>query len=114
MIPDSATSIGNWAFYYNKLTSVKIGSSVQTIGEKAFADNNARSNRNKLVSVVIPPSVTSIGKLAFYYNKLTSVVISKALYNKKDWAFSGNPVFLEFYEYNANAPGNKGQYLGRN
>ena len=84
-IPDSVTSIGDYAFFasYN-LTSITIPESVITIGNWSFSDclelssitipNSVKSLGNyafngceSLRSVVIPDSVTSIGKSAFFY-----------------------------------------------
>ena len=62
------TTIGDWAFAWNALTSVTIGDSVTTIGVGAFRGN-------ALTSVTIPDSVTTIGNGAFYFNDLTSVTI---------------------------------------
>jgi hypothetical protein len=67
-IPDSVISIGLLAFGSNALTSLTIGNSVTTIGGAAFANN-------QLTSVTIPDSVTGIGYSAFYDNQLTSVTI---------------------------------------
>ena len=71
VIPDtlggnSVTTIGNYAFYNNALTSVTIPNSVTTIGNYAF-------EANALASVTIPNSVTTIGASAFEGNLLTSV-----------------------------------------
>ena len=61
IIPDSVTSIGDYAFYgCTALTSVSIPDSVTSIGHSAFYDCTA------LTSVSIPDSVTSIGRSAFY------------------------------------------------
>ena len=63
-IPNSVTSIGNYAFYKcSGLTSVTIPNSVTSIGESAF------SGCSGLTSVTIPNSVTSIGSYAFYLVK---------------------------------------------
>ena len=62
----SVTSIGEYAFRENALTSVTIPDSVTSIGEYAFEDN-------ALTSVTIPDSVTSIGGGAFADNALTTV-----------------------------------------
>ena len=72
VIPNSVTSIGNYAFYdCDGLTSVTIGNSVTSIGEYAFYECSG------LTSVTIPNSVTSIGEEAFYFcSGLTSVHIS--------------------------------------
>ena len=82
-IPDSVTSIGDWAFAccWN-LTSVEIPCSVTSIGNSAFFGCNG------FISVVIPNSVTSIAKEAFSNcNLLTSVVIGNSVTSIGDGAF---------------------------
>ena len=60
VIPDSVTSISDYAFYgCTGLTSIVIGDSVTSIGMHAFWDCT------RLTSIVIPDSVTSIGRFAF-------------------------------------------------
>ena len=74
-IPNSVTSIGHCAFYYcSGLTSVTIGNSVTAIGAYAFRDCTG------LTSITIPNSVTSIGSYAFdYCTGLTSVIIPNSV-----------------------------------
>ncbi len=61
VIPNSVTTIGNYAFYgCSDLTSVTIPNSVTSIGDDAFY------GCSDLTSVTIPNSVTSIGSDAFY------------------------------------------------
>ena len=74
-IPNSVTSIGNYAFSEcSGLTSVTIPNSVTLIGEYAFADCSG------LTSVTIPNSVESLGGWAFgYCSGLTSVTIGNSV-----------------------------------
>ena len=59
-IPDSVTTIGNYAFYHcQKLNSVTIGNGVTRIGSLAFSGCS-------LYTVSIPSSITAIGSRAFY------------------------------------------------
>jgi len=58
-IPNSVTTIRNWAFSCSRLIFISIPSSVTSIGEYAF------ENCQDLTSVIIPNSVTSIGEGAF-------------------------------------------------
>jgi hypothetical protein len=77
------TSIGDSAFYDNKLSSVSIPNSVTSIGGEAFA-------YNQLTSVIIPNWVTAIGDRAFYYNQLTSVSIPNSVTSIGGEAFAYN------------------------
>ena len=83
-IPNSVTSIGDYAFYEcTSLTSITIPNSVTSIGDYAFL--NCRS----LTSVTIPNSVTSIGDYAFYdCESLTSVTIPDSVTSIGDSTFS--------------------------
>ena len=82
-IPDSVTSIGDWAFAQcTGLTSVTIGNSVTSIGEAAFWLCTS------LTSVTIPNSVTSIGSSAFSMCvSLTSVTIPDSVTSIGNGAF---------------------------
>ncbi len=63
-IPDTVTSIGDYAFYYcQSLESVTIPDSVTDIGEYAF------SGCSSLASIIIGKGVAVIDNYAFYYCK---------------------------------------------
>ena len=74
-IPNSVTSIGDFAFYYcYRLTSITIPNSVTSIGGGAFFFCSG------LKSITIPNSVTSIGGRAFYLcDGLTSITIPNSV-----------------------------------
>ena len=82
-IPNSVTSIGNYAFAEcTSLTSVTIPNSVTSIGAWAFV------NCSSLTSITIPNSVTSIGKYAFERcSSLTSITIPNSVTSIGTWTF---------------------------
>ena len=82
-IPNSVTSIGNFAFAYCLgLTSITIPNSVTSIGEAAFAENP------DLTNITIPNNVISIGSSAFAAcTGLTSVTIGSSVASIGDHAF---------------------------
>ena len=84
-IPDSVTTIGDWAFWYcTSLTSVNIPDSVTTIGTHAF------DCCTSMTSVTIGDSVTTIGDAAFQEcTSLTSVNIPESVTTIGDGAFAG-------------------------
>ena len=79
-IPDSVinnnisytiTSIGDFAFVNQLLTSISIGSNVENIGMLAF-------NNNQLSTLTIPSSVLTLGVQSFSFNPLTCVISEAA------------------------------------
>ena len=85
IIPNSVTSIGNYAFRgYDSLTSIEIPNSVTSIGEGAFRDCSS------LTSIQIPNSVTSIGDWAFYdCESLTKIT-----------CLATNPPTIDYFTFN--------------
>ena len=83
VIPNSVTSIGNFAFSgCSGLTSITIPNSVTSIGSGAFRECIG------LVSVIIPNSVTSIGSTAFFgCTSLASVTIPNSVTSIGSGAF---------------------------
>lgn len=75
IIPNSVTSIGNWAFSNcHGLTSITIPNRVTSIGNGAFYSCTS------LMGITIPNSVTSIGSYAFEgCSSLTSVTIPNSV-----------------------------------
>jgi hypothetical protein len=86
-IPDSVTNLGVYAFAWcNSLTNVVIGNSVSAIGYWTFYECW------KLTQVTIPDSVTSIGENAFGANELlTNIIIGKGVTNIASQTFDYCP-----------------------
>jgi hypothetical protein len=83
IIPNSVTSIGDFAFCHSSLTSFVIPNSVTSIGEAAF------KGCKSLKSITIPNSVTRIGYQAFYgCDSLTKVIIPASVTSIEEEAFS--------------------------
>ena len=81
-IPNSVTSIGDYAFYgCSGLTSIEIPNSVTSIGEGAFKDCSGLSR------LVLPNSITSIGNGVVYgCSNLTNLVIPNSVTSIGDYA----------------------------
>lgn len=91
----TVTSIGESAFYGNKLTKVELPDTVTEMGSGAFATNNITELRLSagvtkipqgafsmniwLEQVTIPDTVTEIGEMAFAGARLTSLTIPESV-----------------------------------
>ena len=95
IIPNSVTSIGDWAFAgCDGLTSIDIPNSVTSIGDCAFLGCDG------LTSIDIPNSVTPIGDNAFTdCIGLASIVIPNSLTEVDDFAFAECTGLTDVYCY---------------
>ena len=129
IIPDTVTSIGNFAFCYRKsLISVTIPNTVTRIGQNAFdectslervvipdsvttIDSSAFSGCTSLTSIFIPDSVRVIGMSAFQYcSSLTTVEFGE---NSKLFEIGQNAFSLCSSLTHINLP-NSVRAIGRN
>lgn len=83
VVPEEVTGIGDSAFLFSKIKSIKLPEKLKSIGEKAFA------GCHNLKELVIPDSVTSIGKEAFRNSGLETVRLPKKLKTLKEEVFTG-------------------------
>jgi len=81
VIPNSVTTIGEWAFLSSTLSSITFSDGVQSIGDWAF-------QWSALTSITLPNSVTSIGVGAFSdCQTLTSITLPNDLTSISECAF---------------------------
>lgn len=105
-LPDSITTIGEYAFVNSGLTGIVIPSSVTDIGDWAFrgcgsltsislSDHITRIGESvfhgcwRLANVEIPSSVTTIGESAFDSSGLTNITIPSSVTSIERMAFHG-------------------------
>lgn len=107
VIPNSVTTIADWAFgYCDKITSIEIPEGVTTIGNAAFfgcsaltsvvmpnsvttVENNAFNLCTALESVVLSENLTYLNEIFYYCTSLTSVSIPEKVTNIKFSPFNG-------------------------
>ncbi len=106
-LPDSVTSIGNYAFYAcRSLTKITIGDSVVSIGSEAFCDcdlltnviigngetsigDSAFCDCDSLKNVILGNGLISIGRSAFYScDSLVNITIPNSVTSISDYSFS--------------------------
>jgi hypothetical protein len=123
-IPNSVTSIENYAFYgCASLVSVNLPNSVTSIGSEAFFNCTSLSSVNipngitsiaycafsycsSLDNVIIPDSVTSISKQAFgFCSSLTNITIPGSVTSIGEFAFT-NCTSLSSVEFKGTIPSN--------
>ncbi len=84
MLPESVTTIGDYAFWGCILTSITFPESLTSIGACAFFGCSLTT------SITLPESLTSIGNSAFYgCSGLTSITLPESLTSIGAWAFQG-------------------------
>lgn len=79
-LPQSLTSVGSHAFYYNNINSLEIPSAINSWGEEAFSWCN-------IVNLTLPEGLTCVGESAFDGNVLTELTIPSTLTNWGACAF---------------------------
>jgi len=72
-LPEGITKINDYAFSNLKIDSIKLPTTLKTIGKNAFYYCSLRQD------IIIPDNVISIGDRAFYYNKLKKITLGKSL-----------------------------------
>ena len=80
VIPSTVKSIGERAFANNQISSVTLSNGLETIGEVAFT-------KNQLTTITIPKSVTNIGSSAFYKGSSSNPNLTKIV-NKTGNSFN--------------------------
>ncbi len=84
-IPDTVTSIGDWAFQFcSSLTNIIIPTSVTNIAEGVFW------NCHSLKSVAIPNSVIHLGAGAFLFTSLTEITIPNRIASIENDTFAAS------------------------
>ena len=82
-IPNSVTTLWDWAFQKNSITSFTFPNWLTKIPKSIFADN-------ALTSITIPDNITVVDQMAFYNNSLTSITIPNWVTNIWPHAFANN------------------------
>ena len=128
-IPNSVTSIGDFAFYdCGDLETITLGSSVTSIGKYAFAysgiskitlnkeltsiDAYAFSRCSNLNEIIIPESVTNIGKNAFRNSpnlKIYAEASQQPTTWNESWNSNNQPVY--WYSETSNTDGLHWRYV---
>ena len=99
-IPNTITSIGDWAFRgCSSLTSITIPNSVNSIGEYAFYECKS------LTSITIPNSITEIKQYTFSScNALNTITLGENISSLENYAFYGCSSLYMVYSKNPMPP----------
>lgn len=81
-LPNSVTTIGDYAFFGCSITSIELPNSVTTIGKSVFS-------MSRLRNIIFPNSLAAIGENAFYQCKFTSIKLPSTLRTLGQGAFEG-------------------------
>jgi uncharacterized protein YceK len=90
VIPEGVTSIGEDAFYWcRKLTTVKLPSTLLTIGKRAFscAGNLDSFGMSTMNEITIPDGVTTIEEAAFHTSAIPGITLPASLTSLANGAF---------------------------
>ena len=87
IFPASIKSIGEKAFFNNRLTNIDLSNLNVFIGRWAFA-------KNLLINLVLPQNKESLDGYVFYDNKLTSIVLPNNIKFIGQGTFSGNQIVM--------------------
>lgn len=91
-LPDRTSSIGNYAFYGLKLTSVYIPKGVELIGDYAFQSNK---NLTSVTFAADNEKLTTIGQYAFADCAITSVHLPKNVETIGQYAFAMSSTYTK-------------------
>lgn len=83
IIPNTVTSIGDFAFAYNELTSIEIPESLINLGAFAFKGNQIKS-------VTIPKGIRELGDETFSFNEIKELTIPSNITKLGSGVFMGN------------------------
>lgn len=84
-IPDTITTIGDYAFYNNKIQSALISPNLEKIGKYAFADN-------LFTKIIVPGTVKTVEEGAFLRNRIQALYILGGVKEIGESAFKNNEI----------------------
>lgn len=82
-LPSTVTTIYNNAFKENNLSELTLNENLRTIGSYAF-------NSNKITSLTIPSTIESMGESSFSLNGMETLILSEGIETLDDGVFTQN------------------------